>query len=200
MVVALSGPIFGTYDPSIVDASGGFNLYKQAENAYPPAVNAVGNRPVTFVAELTCLGNEAMTVVGLQPFNLTALGVLFPVGTLRNIRTRCWSKRSTAILAGFVEKVFTVQGGAPPTLQTASSAAQSIDNAANDARCPIQVTNNAGGATPEYAHGHLALDGANIIVGVQNFLGTTGALTVTAGIRCRLEVLIDPLVTLPVFV
>lgn len=104
MAITLSGPIVGTYDPAITDSAGGFNLLKQIENAYPPAMNAGALRPVTFVAEGTSVGNEAVTIALLAPINLTTLGVVFPADSIRVIKTRVWSRRASAANAGFAEK------------------------------------------------------------------------------------------------
>jgi hypothetical protein len=132
--------------------------------------------------------------------NLTGLGVTVPAGTMRNSRTRLWSKRAAATNAGFAEMLFTVQGAATPTLPLVVTTIQGSDGFATDARRVAASPNGGAAATPEYAVGMLALDSTNLIVGVRNLLGTTGATTATAGMRWRLEVLVDPLVPLPVFV
>jgi hypothetical protein len=200
MVVLASGPLFGAYDPNITDSVGGIGLIAAVNNADPEASNRFAPRPITFTWDGTCLGDEALTVAAAVPINLTGLGVTFPVGTMRNIRVRCWSKRAAATNAGYTEKIYTVQGGAPPTLPALVTLAGSLDNGANDNRALIQINNlNSAPGAPQYAAGVLALDGTNVVCGVQNYLGSTAAVTATPGIRVRLEVLVDPLVILAVF-
>lgn len=200
MAIALSGPVRGTFDPSITDASGGFNLIGQAHNNYPPASNAVGLRPITFVAEGQSVGNEAVTLALLAPINLTLLGVTFPASSLRNIRTRVWSRRAAVASAGFVEKVWTVIGGATPSVALDTTVAAALA-ALNEPSVVAATPNNGSASAPEYGTGIVIMDAVsttNVIVGVQNLLGTTRAATTATLLRWRLEVLVDPLVILPV--
>lgn len=200
MAIVLAGPIVGVYDPNITDGSGGFNLFKQIENAYPPAVFAGALRPVTFIAEGQSVGNEAVTLALLAPINLTALGVLFPASSVRNIRTRVWSRRATIANCGYTEKVQTVIGGATPSIVpdiTVAAALAAINEPSVVARTP---NNNTVGA-PEYGTGVVIMDAvstASVIVGVQNILGTTNAAVTATLMRWRLEVWVEPLVSLAV--
>lgn len=198
MAIAISGPIVGTYDPSIVDSAGGYNLFKQVENAYQPAVNAAAQRPVTFIADGVSIGNEAVTIALLAPINLTLLGVLFPANTVRNIRTRVWSRRAAAANAGFAEKIWTVNGGATPTIVPEGTVAAAIAATSYPNWVAATPNNNSAGA-PEFGVGQVVMDvvsTTNVLVGVQNVLGTTNAPTSATLIRWRLEVLVDALVPL----
>lgn len=200
MAIVLSGPIRGTFDPNITDGSGGFNLNAQAENNYAPAVNATGLRPMTFVAEGQSVGNEAVTIALLAPINLTLLGVGFPASSLRNIRTRCWSRRATVANCGYCERIYTVIGGATPSIAPDTSVAAALA-ALNEPAIVARTPNNNSAAAPEYGTGIVIMDAVattNVIVGVQNILGTTNAAVTATLIRWRLEVLVDPLVALPV--
>lgn len=200
MAIVLAGPITGTYDPNITDGSGGFNLFKQIENAYPPAVFAGALRPVTFVAEGQSVGNEAVTLALLAPINLTSLGVLFPASSLRNIRTRVWSRRATVNQCGYCERLYTVIGGATPSVgldTTVAAALAALNEPAVIARTP----NNNSASAPEYGTGIVIMDAVsttNVIVGVQNILGTTNAAVTATLMRWRLEVWVEPLVSLAV--
>jgi hypothetical protein len=201
MAVIITKPVTEQYDVNVTDNSGGQNVLGLALAADPEAARLFAPRPLTFSAEFTALGDEAQTLAALQPVNLTGLGVLFPAGTMRNIRTRCWSKRAAATNAGYVERVTVVQGGAPPTLPALVTLAGSLDNGSNDNRAIVQTNNlNSAPGAPQYGAGVVSLDGTNVIVGFQNFLGSTGAVTATVGCRVRLEVIVDPLVVIPVFV
>lgn len=200
MAIIITKAVTELFDPNVTDASGGFALLSAVNNNDPEAARLFGPRPFTFSAEGTSLGDEALTLAALQPVNLTGLGVTVPAGTMRNILTRLWSKKAAATNAGYRESLLTVQGAAAPTLPTASTLAGALENGSNDTRTLAQSCNNNNAAAPQYAGGILAIDGTNLIVGVQNFLGSTGAATATAGMRWRLEVLVSPLVTIPVFV
>jgi hypothetical protein len=199
MAIVLSGPVVGTYDPNVVDSFGGFNLLKQAENNYQPAVNAIAQRPLTFIAEGTSIGNEAVTLALLAPINLTALGVLFPANSSRNIRCRTWSRRAAAANAGYTEKWWTVNGAATPTIAPESTVALSL-TAVSYPPIPVATPNNNSAGAPEYGVGQVVMDPVattNVIVGVQNILGTTNAPTSATLIRWKLEVWVDALVVLP---
>jgi hypothetical protein len=200
MAIAISGPILGTYDPNITDGSGGFNLFKQIENRYDPAVNASGNRPFTFIAEGQSVGNEAVTLALLAPINLTALGVVFPASSLRNIRCRTWSRRATVANAGYTEKWYTVIGGATPSIAPDATLA-AIVAAANNPAAAVRIPNNNSAAAPEYGEGIVIMDAVattNVIVGVQNIVGLTNVAATATLMRWRLEVWVDTLVALPV--
>lgn len=202
MAIALSGPIKGTFDPNITDSSGGFNLQAQVANNYPPASAAAGLLPVTFTAEGQSVGNEAVTLALLAPINLTALGVPFPASSVRNIRTRVWSRRAAVANCGFVEKLWTVIGGATPSVAPASTVAAALA-ALYEPSVIAATPNNNSASAPEYGTGIVIMDAVattNVIVGVQNLLGTTRAATSATLMRWRLEVFVEPLIMLPVAV
>jgi hypothetical protein len=200
MAIVLTGPVVGTFDPSVTDGAGGFNLQALANNNHQPAINAVGLRPFTFLAFGQSIGNESITLALLAPIDLTARGVTFPAGSMRNIRTRVWSRRAAVANAGFVEKITTVIGGAIPSVAPASGVPAAVA-ALYEPSVVAATPNNNSAAAPEYGTGLVLLDPvstANVIVGVQNLLGTTRAATSATLLRWRLEVLVEPLVTLPV--
>lgn len=202
MALVITAPVVQQFDPNVTDASGGLSILAAINNADPEAARLLITRPLTFVAEGTSLGNEAVTLALLAPINLTALGVTFPANSSRCIKVRCWSKRITQANSGYTEKVYMVQGGATPSIPNESTLAGALGNGANDPKAIVQSPNNNSAAAPEYAGGVVILDAVattNVIVGVQNFLGSTGAATATPGIRWRLEVLVDTLVTQPIF-
>lgn len=200
MAIVLAGPIVGTYDPSITDSAGGFALAQAVENNYPPAVNAASQRPVTFVAEGQSIGNEAVTIALLAPINLTLLGVLFPASSVRNVRTRVWSRRAAVANCGYCERMYTVIGGATPSIAPDGAVAAQLAALNENARFAATPNNN-NSAAPEYGTGIVIMDAVsttNVIVGVQNILGTTNAAVTATLMRWRLEVFVDALVTLPV--
>lgn len=202
MALIITKAVTELYDTNVTDSSGGAGAFKAAQADDPEALRLFAPRPLTFSAEGTSLGNEAVTLALLAPVNLTALGVLFPASTLRNIRVRCWSRRVTVAEAGYSERIFTVIGGATPSIPPRFTLAAGL-TAANDPQLIIGIPNNNSAAAPEYGEGVVIMDAvatASVIVGVQNFLGTTNAaVTTTVGMRWRLEVVVDPLVSLPVF-
>lgn len=200
MAIVIAGPVAGTFDPSITDSAGGFNLQAQVDNNYPPASNAAGLRPFTFVAQGQSVGNEAVTLALLAPINLTALGVTFPASSLRNIRTRVWSRRATVANCGYVEKLWTVIGGATPSVAPDLTVAAALA-AVNEPSVIAATPNNNSASAPEYGTGIVIMDAvstASVIVGVQNLLGTTRAATTATLMRWRLEVFVEPLVQLAV--
>lgn len=200
MAIVLSGPIRGTFDPNITDAAGGYNLAAQILANNVAATLAGGLRPITFVAEGQSVGNEAVTLALLAPINLTALGVVFPASSTRNIRTRVWSRRATVAQCGYVEKIWTVIGGATPSVAPDLTVAAALA-AVNEPSVIAATPNNNSASAPEYGTGIVIMDAVsttNVIVGVQNLLGTTRVATSATLIRWKLEVLVDPLVSLPV--
>lgn len=201
MALIITRPVAELFDPNVTDSSGGLALLKAVENNDPEAARLFGPRPLTFVAEGTSVGNEAVTLALLAPVNLTALGVAFPASSLRRIKTRCWSRRATVAQAGYVEKDYIVIGGATPSIAPEITVAAALAACA-DPSALVAIPNNNSASAPEYGEGIVIMDAvstASVIVGVQNLLGTTRAATSAVGMRWRLEVLVDPLVSIPVF-
>lgn len=202
MTLVITRPVAELYDSNVTDSSGGLAFLKAVENNDPEAARLLTPRPVSFVAEATSLGNEAVTLALLAPVNLTALGVLFPASTLRRIKTRVWSRRTTVAQAGYVEKDYIVIGGATPSIAPEITVAAALAACA-DPSALVAIPNNNSASAPEYGEGVVIMDAvatASVIVGVQNLLGTTRApTTTTTGMRWRLEVLVDALVSIPVF-
>jgi hypothetical protein len=199
MAIVLSGPVRGTFDPNFVDGAGGFALLGGVNNNINAASNLIGPRPMVFVAEGTSVGNEAVTLALLAPINLTALGVTFPANSMRNIRTRVWSRRAAAASAGFCERLYTVNGAATPTIAPDGTIAAQLAAINENAR-GFATPNNNSAAAPEYGTGIVIMDAVattNVIVGVQNILATTNAAVTATLIRWKLEVLVDALVSMP---
>lgn len=202
MALIITQPVLGLFDPNVTDGAKGFSLLSQINNADAEAGALLAARPLTFFAEGTSLGNEAVTLALLAPINLTALGVTFPAGTSRLIKTKVWSKRAAAANGGYTERHYLVNGAATPTIPNEITVAAALA-AVNDPKMPVAIPNNNSAGAPEYGVGVVIMDAVattNVIVGVQNILGTTLAATATPGMRWRLEVLVDPLVQIPVFV
>src|ERR1043166_7804548 len=112
MALTITRAVQEAFDANVTDSSGGFALLKAIENNDPEAARYLAPRPFTFIAEGQSVGNEAVTLALLAPINLTALGVTFPASSMRNIRTKVWSRRATVANAGYCEKLWTVIGGA----------------------------------------------------------------------------------------
>jgi hypothetical protein len=200
MAVVVTRAVAEAFDPNITDSSGGFSLLSAALNNDPEAARRYVQRPFTFIAEGQSVGNEAVTIALLAPVNLTLLGVSFPASSQRTIKTKVWSRRATVNQCGYCERIYTVIGGATPTVgldTTVAAALAALNEPAVIARTP----NNNSASAPEYGTGVVIMDlvsTTNVIVGVQNILGTTNAAVTATLMRWRLEVLVDPLVILPV--
>lgn len=201
MALVITKPVTELYDTNVTDNSGGLNILAGLNNADPEAARIIQPRPYTFVAEGTSLGNEAVTKALLAPVNLTLLGVQFPASSCRLIKTKVWSRLAAVASCGYTERHFLVVGGATPSIPNAITVAAALA-AVNEVKMPVAVPNNNSAAAPEYGVGVVIMDAVStneVIVGVQNILGTNFAATATAGMRWRLEVTVDPLVSIPVF-
>ena len=200
MALTITKAVTETYNQNLVDSAGGLQFLAALNNADPAAARMLGPKPFTFSAEGTSVGNEAVTIALLAPVNLTTLGVLFPASSQRAICTRVWSRRQTVAQAGYVEKWYTVVGGATPTVDPQSSVAAGLA-AVSYPDISIATPNNNSAAAPEYGIGVVIMDAVattNVIVGVQNILGTTAVVTSATSLRWRIEVLVLPLVVQPV--
>lgn len=197
MTFALSGPTLGTFDPSISDAAGGFVVFKQVENSYPPASALLAPRPYTFFADGTFNGddteNAANSLFRLGTSGAAANGsslVTFPANATRRLLLKTWARRVTAADWGYTEKVVLVTGAATPTLKQdttgAISAATGVPvwfaQTGTDHVLP-QVTAEVGG----------------LFVNLRNTAAASiqTAVNVAAGIRFRCELIIDTLVVMP---
>jgi hypothetical protein len=200
MAVVVTRPVGELFDSNVTDNSGGYTLLAAALNNDPEAARLFAARPFTFVTEGQNVGNEAVTIALLAPVNLTLLGVAFPASSQRTIRTRVWSRRATVANCGYVEKVWTVIGGTTPSVAPDITVAAALA-AVNEPSVVAATPNNNSASAPEYGTGIVIMDAVattNVIVGVQNLLGTTRAATSATLLRWRLEVIVDPLVILPV--
>lgn len=200
MALTITAPCVELYDQNVTDASGGFALLAAVHNSDPEAARLLAPRQFTFSAEGQSVGNEAVTLALLAPINLTLLGVAFPASTQRTIYTKVWSRRATVANCGFVWKAWTVIGGTTPSIAPDTSVAAALA-AVSEPSVIAATPNNNSAAAPEYGTGIVIMDAVsttNVIVGVQNLLGTTRAATSATLMRWRLEVLVDPLVILPV--
>jgi len=200
MALTITTPVQGLFDPNVTDSSGGFSILSAVNNNDPEAAKLLAPRPLTFFAEGTSVGNEAVTLALLAPINLTALGVTFPASSQRTIYTKVWSRRNAVANCGFVWKAHTVIGGATPSIVPDITTVNAL-GAVNQPAVIAATMNNNTILLPEYGTGVVIMDAVattNVIVGVQNLLGTTnGAVTATL-MRWRLEVFVDTLVSLPV--
>lgn len=195
MTFALSGPIQGTVDPTIIDAAGGFVVLKQVEKGDNPCASALlAPRPFTLVADGTFNGddteNAANAVFRLGTSGAAANGsslVVFPANTSRRLLFKTWARRAAATSWGYTEKVVLIEGAATPTVKQdttgATSAATAIPiwifQTGTDLVLPV-VTAEVGG----------------LFVNVRNVATAAiqTAVNVAAGIRFHCELVIDPLV------
>lgn len=205
MAIVITKTANEAFDQNIIDSSGGLAILAAINNSNPAAARLLSARPYTFAVEGTGLGNEALAIATNLLANLTTLGVTVPAGTMRNIRTRCWAKRAAATNAGYCEQVFTVQGAAPPTLTTAATLSATPSFYAdiipsNDLHMPVGISSVASATALEYSRGELYIESGSICIGFANRDRVAGALTSTAGARFRVEILIEQLTSLPVFV
>lgn len=201
MALIITQPVLGSFDPNIIDGAGGFSVLSAINNNDADAAALLKARPFTFFAEGTSLGNEAVTKALLAPINLSTLGVTFPADSCRLIKTKVWSRLAAVASCGYTERHFLVVGAATPTIPAAITVAAALA-AVNEVKMPVAVPNNNSAGAPEYGVGVVILDAVStteVIVGVQNILGTTFAATATAGMRWRLEVTVDPLVQIKPF-
>jgi len=200
MALTITRAVQEAFDANVTDSSGGFALLKAIENNDPEAARYLAPRPFTFIAEGQSVGNEAVTLALLAPINLTALGVTFPASSMRNIRTKVWSRRATVANAGYCEKLWTVIGGATPSVAPDSTVAAALA-ALNEPSVIAATPNNNSASAPEYGTGIVIMDAVattNVIVGVQNLVGTTRATASATLMRWRLEVVVEPLLIIPV--
>jgi hypothetical protein len=200
MALTITTPVQGLFDPNVTDSNGGFGILGAINNNDPEACRLLIPRPFTFFAEGQSVGNEAVTLALLAPINLTSLGVTFPAGSQRTIYTKVWSRRATVANCGFVWKAWTVIGGATPSVAPDTTVAAALA-AISEPSVIAATPNNNSAAAPEYGTGIVIMDAVattNVIVGVQNLLGTTRAATSATLMRWRLEVFVDSLVNQPV--
>jgi hypothetical protein len=193
-----------SYDASLIDAAGGFALLAAANNNNQVALRRLAGI-ATFSIQGTGLGNEALAIATNLLMNLTTLGVTAPAGSMRKIRTRCWAKRAAATNAGYCEMTYCVQGAATPTVQTAvtlSSTPSFYSDIipSNDLHQQVGISSVNSATAPTYSRAELYIEGGALCIGFANRAAADGALTSTSGARFRVEVFVDPLVILPVFV
>ncbi len=202
MALTITTPVTELFDPNVTDSANfGIGLLAGLNNADPETSRACGLRPRTFSAEGKSLGNEAVTLALLAPIDLTALGVPFNADDCRNLLVKCWSRRVSQANWGYTEKLYMVQGGATPSIPADITVAAALA-AVNDPKVIVRIPNNNSASAPEYGEGIVIMDAVStthVIVGVQNILGTTEVATATPGMRWRLEVMVLPKVTLPIF-
>ncbi len=200
MAITVTKPVTESYDPNITDAAGGLAVLAGVNNANPAASRILQPRPLTFSCEGQSVGNEAVTIALLAPVNLTLLGVLFPASSMRVIRTKCWSRRATVAQAGYAELAWVVIGGPTPSVVPVFTLTAGVA-AANNPQLITGSPNNNSATAPEYGEGMVVMDAVsttNVLVGVQNILGTSNAAVTATLLRWRLEVFVEPLVGIPV--
>jgi hypothetical protein len=194
MAVVITRAVTETYDPNIWDSSG-LAVLGAAQNNNLSALRRLMNMPTfTFEATTTAVG-DAPAVIANSGATLGALGVVFPLGTIRNVRVRV-SSRTLVTNGGYSEKVFTFRGAA--TLGTVTQVADGN----------LMTT-----APTAYALPFLYLqDGTNVGVPAMGIDATAGpfvtvwsavpgALQTGVAINARhaVEIFVEPLIVLPAF-
>lgn len=196
MAVVITRAVAEVYDPNVTDNSGGLNVLGLAIGGDIEAGRLFAPRPLTFMCEFTTTGSETVAAAS-SVMNLSTLGVPFPANTMRNIRMRMWSRRAAAADSGYVERVFCVKGAA--TLATITVAGQ-ITGAfsvglATEPDTLVAFMNTA----TDFGIPFAASDATGVFI-VGYTADTTAIQTsLTVNVRNRIEVLVEPLVAIPVF-
>ncbi len=200
MTFALSGPVQGTVDPNIIDAAGGFVVFKQVEIGNNPAASALlAPRAFSLIGDGTFNGddteNAANSVFRLGTSGATANGsalVVFPANTSRKLTVKVWARRVGATDTGYVEKQVLIVGAATPVVRQDTTGAIS-------AALGIPVAHEEVAAGAVYVLPIFTAEVGGVFVNLRNVAAAAiqTAVNVAAGIRFHAEILIDPLVVLP---
>jgi hypothetical protein len=199
MAVVITKAVSEQFDQNVTDNSGGQNVLGLALAADPEAARLFAPRPLTFSVEFTTTGSETVAIASAV-MNLSTLGVLFPANTQRLIKLRHWSRRGSITDQGYVERVFTVKGAA--TFGTVLVGGQitgafSVGLATSPDTLIAHANLAAGG---EFGIPFVGID-ATVGLFVVGYTAATAAVqtSLTVNVRNRIEVVVDPLVVLPVF-
>ncbi len=200
MTFALSGPVKGTFDPAINDASGGFNLMSQASLNYEPAANILSPRPYVFRAFGQFNGDDAENAANAvfrlgTPSGIVIGGqslVLFPANQSRRLILKTWARRAGATDTGFTEKHIVIVGAATPGVRQDTTGAISASLAT-----PVAIEQVAAGAV--YVLPYATAEVGGVFINLRNVAAAAiqTAVNVAAGIRFCCELIVDPLVVLP---
>lgn len=199
MTFALSGPVVGQFDPSVNDASGGFDLMSKASLSYPPAANILAPRPYVFRAFGQFNGddteNAANSVFRLGTSGSAVNGsnlVVFPADRSRRLVIKTWARRAGATDTGYSEKHVLVVGAATPVVRQDTTGALSAASA-----IPVALEQVAAGAV--FVLPVVTGEVGGVFVNLRNVAAAAiqTAVNVAAGIRFCCELIVDPLVVLP---
>jgi hypothetical protein len=200
MTFALSGPILGTIDPNIIDAAGGFVVFKQVEKGDNPGASALlAPRPFSLVGLGTFNGddteNAANSVFRLGTSGAVANGsslITFPANHSRKLTIKTWARRVGATDTGYTEKQVLIVGAATPVVRQDTTGAIA-------AALGIPVAHEQVAAGAVYVLPIVTAEVGGVFVNLRNVAAAAiqTAVNVAAGIRFQCELLIDPLVPLP---
>lgn len=199
MAVVITKAVTELFDVNITDTGGGAAAFKAAQADDPEALRLFMPRPMTFSTEFTTTGGETVAIASAV-MNLSTLGVAFPANTARLIRLRHWSRRGSITDQGYVERVFLVKGAA--TFGTVLVGGQitgafSVGLATSPDTLIAHANLAAGG---EFGIPFVGIDAAVGLFVVGYTAATAAVQTALAvNVRNRIEVVVDPLVTLPIF-
>jgi uncharacterized membrane protein YjgN (DUF898 family) len=190
MALVITAPNTLVYDPNVVDSSGGFAILAASNNNDQEALARLLELP-TFQSEVTTTGGESVAIA-FSVATLAALGVAFPLGSIRNVRVRVYSRITTAN-GGYTERTFTFRGAA--TIGTVSLVA---DGTTLATAFTVQSAISFDGTN--FGIANAGVDGTSGPF-ITVFSAATGTLTTAAAVnaRHRVEVYVDPLVILNAF-
>lgn len=194
MTFALTAAVAESFDVNVTDNSGGLSNLAAINNADPEAARLLLARPRTFSAEATTAGNDTENVANaLMRLGTGFLAVPFPVGSQRRLTVRVWAHLVGVADFGYVEKVVTVVGAATPVVRQDTTGAISVALA-----IPVAAETVAGGGA--YVLPIVTGEVGGVFINVRNVAAAaiqTAVAVGGAGIRVRVECMVDSLVTQP---
>jgi len=191
-----------TYDSNFVD--GGPDVLKAGEdNRVPHAVRRRNGLPdFRFTATTTTVSEGA--AFASAGVNLTSKGVTFPADSTRNIRVKAWCRQETTGKMGFVERVFTVNGGTNPTLaivptnithSPTGTGLAAVNTWLGDGRIGAAIPVGTA-ATPAYPFAEVAIATTPTPDEVYVRVSAPGVLQGGNSLRWQVDVFVEPLVSL----
>lgn len=193
MALAITRAITETFDPNFTDNTGGFGVLQGSQNNLPAALRRLLPLP-TFTTECTTTGSET-TVIANTICTLGALGVSFPLGALRLVRVRAYSRITTAN-GGMVERWFAFRGAA--TLGTVTQPADGTVMGTAVTTFAVPVALRFDGTNFGMPQAGIDATAGPFITIFSTAVGDTGtAATVNA--RHAVEIYVEPLIVLPAF-
>lgn len=194
MALVITRPIVETYDPTFTDNSGAFSILSGALNNLPAAGRRLIPLP-TFTTECTTTGTET-TVIANSIATLGALGVAFPLGSIRWVRVRAFSRITTAN-GGMVERWFCFRGAA--TLGTVSQAADGTVLGAAVTVFAVPVALRFDGTNFGMPRAGVDASAGPFITIAAAAVGDTDGVGVAVNARHAVEIYVEPLIILPAF-